>query len=179
MRLIGLLPVLILLTACQSSKVIVDYDTDTDFGKFRSYSWQGSNAAEDVDPLLVERVKVAIAERLASYPIAPAADTQQADMLVHYNVKQTVQTQEPKSRGGIGVGSGGGGTAFGLSLSIPLGGDRTVQEVEVLIDFISPQDQKVKWRGTNHFKLQGETPEKITEIVNKAVGEILDRYPPQ
>ncbi|MYM64533.1 DUF4136 domain-containing protein [Pseudomaricurvus sp. HS19] len=180
MRLIALLSVLILVTACQSSKVVVDYDTDTDFGEFRSYSWQeDGEAGDEVDPLLVERVKSAIANRLATYLIAPVADSQQADMLVRYTVKNSVQTQEPKSRGGIGVGSGGGGTAFGVSLSIPLGGERTVQEVEVVIDFINPQDRKVKWRGTNRFKLQGEAPEKITEIVNKAVAEILDRYPPQ
>lgn len=170
----------LILASCQSSKVAVDYDTQADFNQLQSYAWipevtEGKNQ-QDQDPLLTERAQQAISQQM---PLQKSGSAQNTDVWVRYSLTSETKTEEPKTRGGIGIGSAGGSTGVGISLSLPLGKDKVIKTVRLVIDFINPDDQQLMWRGTNHINIGEDTPEEITQKVNKAVSEILARYPPQ
>lgn len=174
----------LLLTACQSSSVIIDYDTAADFSQYRSYHWldERSGTAADVDPLMAARVKEAVASELGGKQFAPAAEGASPDVLVRYYVNNVVQSKESNTRGGIGIGGGGGsggsGMGVGLSMSFPLGGSAVQQQVEIVVDLIEAGTDKLKWRGINRIEIQELKPDQITTLVNMAVAEMFAQYPP-
>ena len=170
----------LLLSACQSSNVIIDYDTEADFGHYRYYDWltEGSGAEQDFDPLISQRSKNAIEAELKNAGFSPASEIHKADVLVRYYVATDTRSQKSNSSGSIGFGSGGGGTAMGLSLSFPLGGNTVVKDAQLIVDLISPDNQKLKWRGTNQLKISDESPEEITVLIDAVVAEIFSFYPP-
>ena len=108
------------LAGCQTSgNVFVDYDTETDFSNFRTYDWlvADKRAADDVDPLLVQRVQQALTTQLLNAGFNHAADQQQADIWVRYQISAQIQPQQPQSGGNIRFGGGSGGNmAMGVSL---------------------------------------------------------------
>lgn len=183
-RLLLTLLLLPLLTACQTNKVSVDYDTDADFSSFHHYQWleEKSGSSKDFDPLMAERVKEALEQQLPKTGMSLAKDGQAADILVRYFMASSTTSNSSESRGSVGIGgaSGGGGssTAMGMSMSIPLGGSSTKREALIIVDFIDANDQKLKWRGSRKQKFGDEPPEKLTAMVQQVVAEIIAQYPP-
>lgn len=183
MRRFGLFFLLsLMLISCQSSKVAIDYDTQTDFSQLQTYVWQTSNDNTDSsadtpqDPLLTERARQAISKAM---PLQKSTSEETADVLLRFQLNSVTQTEEPKTRGGIGLGSAGGSTGVGISLSLPLGKEKVVKRVQLVIDFLNPDNQRLLWRGTNQINIGEDSPEEISQKINAAVSEILARYPPQ
>lgn len=174
--------VCIALAGCQaSSNVIVDYDTGTDFSNFQTYDWlvADKGAANDTDPLLAQRVQQALRTKLLGVGFNQAVNQQQADIWVRYQIAVQTRPQEPQSGGSISFGGGSGGnTTMGVSLRLPLGGDIAVKEVEMMIDLVNVNDNKLIWRGSKIFKLAKQSPAEMTVVVDAAVAEILAFYPP-
>ena len=170
----------LLLAACQSSNVLVDYDTEMNFSNFQYYNWLAdrSGVADDIDPLLADRVKDALTQELFNAGFNVANQQHQADVLVRYYVATEIQNQEPRSGGSVGFGSSGSSSAMGLSLSFPLGDDGIVKETKIIIDLLSASDDKLKWRGSKTIKFSDQDPAEITSLITAAVAEIFSFYPP-
>ncbi len=170
----------VLLSACQSTQVVVDYDTTTNFNSYKRFSWQESTsgAEEGFDPLMSSRVKEAVNRELLRATFTLATPTQQPDVLVRYYVGTYARSEESNTRGSIGLGSVGSRTAVGISLSLPLGQSKVVKEAQIMVDLIGTEDNKLKWRGTNRIKISDQTPDEITALINAAVAEIFSQYPP-
>ncbi len=180
-RLFILLACSMLAACAATSNVMVDYDTDADFTQFRSYDWMegGSGAEEGFDPLIAQRVQEALKTELFSAGFNEATGQTKPDVLVRYKVATHTRQQEPQTRSSVGFGSSsGGGSAMGLSLSFPIGGDKVVKEANLLIDLVSAEDKKLKWRGSKIIKLSEESPEEVTAVIDAAVAEIFGNYPP-
>jgi Domain of unknown function (DUF4136) len=183
-RLLLLTALSLSLSACQSSKVTTDYDTDADFSHFKYYDWHEENSGgeEGFDPLIVERIKEAVKTELAKAAFSPASETNKATVLVRYYVATQTRNEEPGSSASIGFGHAGGHSGVGLSFSFPLGGgtgDSTVvKEALIIVDLLSPEDQKLKWRGSNQLSISDQSPAEITAMINAAVAEIFSFYPP-
>lgn len=172
---------LCMLSSCQSNKVLVDYDTSTDFSKLRHYSWMTGgeeNIKGDVDPLMDERTKAALTKELFRAKLDLADGENNADVLVRFSVKSETYNQESNSSSSVGFGRAGGSSAIGISLSIPLGGDAIVKETQIIIDLLGANDRKLKWRGSKTLKISDQSPAEITEMINAAVSEIFEFYPP-
>ena len=169
------------LGACQTSNVMVDYDTQADFSGIKTYAWldKTSGAEEGYDPLLAKRVRAAVETGLKGVPLLPARNPASADILVRYYLGSYTSSKQSNSRGSIGLGSGGGHSFLGLSMSFPLGGERIVKEAQIIVDFINPADQKLRWRGTNLIEIGDDSPTAITAKINAAVAEIFARFPPE
>lgn len=180
MRVISLLFLMLTLTACQSSKVTVDYDTEADFSGIQRYAFTDKNSGVEkgFDPLLAQRVQNAVERNLAAAALKPGAEGAPADVLVRYYVGSHTEEQESRSRGSIGFGSGGGNAAVGLALSFPLGGSKVVKEAQIIVDMLNPDSAKLVWRGTNRLQISDESPEEITAKINRAVDEIFIKFPP-
>ncbi len=172
---------IVFLSACQSSQVMVDYDTETDFSTFRVYDWHRDNLGageQSIDPLMLNRIKEAVESELMRSSLSPASQTAPADILVLLSVYSETYTQESGSRGSIGFGSGGRSSAIGIGLSLPLGSDSIVKETHIVVDMIGITDNKLKWRGSRTVKTTDESPQQLTPIMGSAVAEIFSHYPP-
>ena len=178
--LIALLLPLLILAGCQSSKVTVDYDSQTNFNSYRFYQWlpDKSGTSDDIDPLMSERIKDALEQQLPNTGMKPAQGEQAADVLVRYFMARSTKSSGSKGSVGVGGASGGGGSVMGLSMSMPLGGDSVTQQAQVMVDFIDAKDEKLKWRGSRTFKFSDEPPEQLTAMVQEVIAEILAKYPP-
>lgn len=178
--LIALLLPLLILAGCQSSKVTVDYDSQTNFNNYRFYQWlpEKSGSSKDFDPLMSERIKEALEQQLPNTGMKLAQGGQATDVLVRYYMATNTKSSSSKGSVGVGGASGGGSSMMGVSLSMPLGGDSVTRETQIMIDFIDAGDEKLKWRGTRTLKFSDEPPEQLTKMVQEVVAEILAKYPP-
>ena len=53
------------------------------------------------------------------------------------------------------------------------------EEGTLLLDFVSPRDRQLIWRGSAQSRLRDiKTPEKREARVREVVGKILERFPP-
>lgn len=101
-----------------------------------------------------------------------------ADILINYYMS-SITTESPGSRGAIGIGGGGSNVGIGVSLDLPIGGNKVHQLEQLTIDFISPTTGELLWRGVNSFKQSAKSPEKNQQRVQKTVESILANYPPK
>jgi hypothetical protein len=163
------------ITGCQTSNVVVDYDTEASFDGTQYYQWleARSGADKQLSPLLLDRTKAALVSELANAGFKPANEVNAANILVRYYVSAITRTEEPKSAGSVGFGNFGGSSAVGLSMSFPLGKDKVVQETQIMVDLLNMETEKLKWRGSKELKISAETPEEITALINSAVKEIF------
>jgi hypothetical protein len=170
----------LLAVGCQSKNVVTDYDTGADFSQLQRYQWQ--DEPNNIDPqfqsLLSGRVKAALEQSLAAQ-FTPADTTHQPDFLVRYFARPVQKVVDDRPKAGIGIGGFGGNVGGGISLSFPLGGNKFDQQAEIVVDFLSPADQKLLWRGSQVVALSSSQPEANTQQVQKAVDEILRQFPPQ
>jgi len=172
----------ILLVGCTSSNpVSVDYDTSADFSAYRRFAWLEARSGADkaFNPLLADRVKGAIGDRLASRQFESVSDAAGADFLVRYYLKTDDKVEESKARGGVSMGSFGGNVGMGVSLNFPLGGTTVKQRALLLIDFINNQNQKMTWRGSRSFVIEGENPDEVNQQIRVVVDQILAEFPPK
>ncbi len=178
-RLVILCGAVLTLAACQSTRVVTDFDPGADFSSWRAYSWQQerSGVSEEFNPLLAKRVQEAVAAALAAKGFRE--ENASPDFIVRYFVNSSAQVREPNARGSVGLGSFGRNVGMGVSLGFPLGGTSVTQHAEIVIDFINPQTNSLAWRGTRDVTLRSEDPHAVTEQVQAAVNEIIGQFPPQ
>lgn len=167
-----------LLAGCASLDVQVDHDTYTDFSRFQSYAWaeKGQSA---VDPrvdndLLAARVRRAVDTELrkAGYQLVDEGDP---DFYVTYQSvidkeldARTYYSDFPSYR----YGTPGIGYGYGSVREIAVG--------TLMIDVLDGEEQKLVWRGSAQARLDEDwSPEERSEHVNRAVSEILERFPPE
>lgn len=180
-KFIVLLCSALLLSACQTSKPVTDYNPDVDFGSFRHYAWQeaSSGADKEFDPLLSQRVRDAVTAGLAARQLSLAEKPASADFLVRYYIKTDEATEESKARGGISIGGFGSNVGMGVGLGFPIGPKVIEQRAQILIDFIDNKDQKLAWRGSRKIVLKGENPNEMSALIRTTVDEILGEFPPR
>lgn len=177
-RIFVLFGLLALAAGCQSNKVETDYDTHADFTRLQRYQLQEKpeNIEAQFEPLLSGRLKTALDQRLSAQ-FSPVAD--KPDFLVRYYVKKVEKVVDDRPRAGIGIGGFGSNVGGGISLSLPLGGNKFDQQAQIIVDFIDPASQQLLWRGNTVVDLSSSDPEANTQQVQKAVNEILKNYPPR
>lgn len=172
---------LLLTAGCQSQDVVTDYDTGADFSTLQRFGWlpeQPDNIDKQFQPLLAGRVKTALEQSLPAQ-FNPSDAGHPPDFLVRYFVRPVKKLVDDRPQAGIGIGSFGGNVGGGISLNFPLGGNKFDQKAEIIIDFLAPSDKRLLWRGSQEVALSSSEPEANTQQVQKAVSEILRKFPPQ
>ena len=166
--------VLVALLACSAivgaQRTSFDFDSTTDFSKFRTYAWtQGTPAGEH---FLDKRIVSAIDAQLASKGLSKSETN--PDVYVLYHLALGVQ----KTVNGIGNGPGpygwhGGLDSFHARLDeIPVGG--------LVIDLVDASKRELVWRGVGVDEIDPQAkPEKRDAAIGKAVEKILKNYPPK
>lgn len=166
---------LALLASCSSVSVDADYDSATDFGALRTWSWHSDEVPAGLDELTSRRIRAALEPALASRGLAPAATGTTADVLVAYRVEVRQRVESDPVTYGMGYGWRGG--YAGLSTG---GQVRTYDEGTLHVDFVAPDGKTLVWRGSGTRVLaEKATPEEREERIREAVTKILEQFPPK
>jgi hypothetical protein len=187
-RLVAFASVAVLSLACESVRVRTDYDAAIDFAPLQTYAWldpplreaSRDEGGQSGDPftqntLIDKRVRDEVEAWLAGHGYRPAAEGEEPDFLVRYElVSREVTRDSPVFvTGGFGrYGYGyGGGSGIGYS------GSTTYQEGTLILDVIDPATQQIAWRGWGTS--QARDPQMSPERLHKTVAAILVRFPPK
>ncbi len=167
------LSILFWLAACQS--VVFDYgfDPDVDFAVKKTFAWTGPRPllvamATPVNPVLESHLMQATRDELERRGIRFVNDSSSADLLVSFAVgrQQTMIEAQPKTF---------------------LNSDETdrfdprsydFSESQLSINLTNRATGRLAWYGSSSKGLSGSDQAKIEQVVNRLVGAILKKFPP-
>ena len=162
---------LFFLISCSSSKVITDYDSKTNFTRFKTFEFYDDNG-DNLNELDVKRITSAIHQQLE---IAGFKKAMKPDFFIYFDTK-TSENQNNNTIG-IGLGSGGRNGGIGISGGIPIGGKKVNEEIS--IRFIKASSNELFWEGslTSTIK-EKRTPEERILYLQEVIRKIISKYPP-
>jgi len=180
-----LLPLLLLLGACQSPPPRPDFDPGRDFAAYRSWSWQepGLQFQPD-DPrlrsdLTEQRIRGAIAQQLEQRDLRPTASANGADLRVQAwwivdNRQEQVSTQIGGAWGDPWRGGFWGGPGYVETRTLDY------QVATLQIDLFDARDGQLVWRGSAEQLLnrRQSSPQQREAAIQALVARILSQYPP-
>jgi len=185
MRHLSILPLLLLLAACQSTQVQRDFDPQRDFSAYRSWAWQEPALQfRPDDPriqsdLTEQRIRSAVSEQLDQRGLRPTQGTQAPDLKVQVWFIVDERTQQYSSSSLSAWGNPWYGYWGG-----PMYTDtRTIHyRVGTLqLDFYDADDGKLVWRGNTEQVLRDNPggPQERAGMFRETVAKVLSQYPPQ
>jgi len=184
MRTRLLLPLLLLLAACQTVHLERDFDPERNFSAYRSWSWQEPALQyRPADPrlksdLTEQRVRSAVADQLDQRGLRQAPSGKPGDLKVQvWLIVDQRQEQVTTYSGGYwnnpwyGYWSGPG---YGETRTY----DYRVGTLQ--IDFLDARDGKLVWRGSAQQTLRDgpDNPTERTRMIRETVAKVLSQYPP-
>lgn len=166
---IALIALVLFFTGCSS--VAIDHQVGTDFARFQT--WAYSDPGGEAESLDAQRIKQAVRKYIGITGLEKASE-QEADLLVRGRV---VDTSRLESSGlSFGFGTRHDHVGFGMVTAPPV---REVEEGKVVVEMVTRERNQVIWRAEGRRHLSpGMSPESRTELVNKLVREMFEKYPP-
>lgn len=171
MRLIPILGLLFLITACGGPRAVYDYDEQANFSAYSSmaiYPDIQTGLSELDEKRLLSSVENLLRER-------NMAASKEPDL--YLNIYTEEYQEQNRSSLGIGVGGTGRNVGVGVSGGIPLGGPETY--LRLTFDLIDVQNDALVWQAVVDSKFDfNASPEKRQQLFDQIVKEALDAYPP-
>ncbi|WP_217475226.1 DUF4136 domain-containing protein [Stutzerimonas stutzeri] len=183
-RSLLMLPLLLVLAACQGPQVQRDFDPQRDFSAYRTWSWQEPALQYRPDDpriksdLTEQRIRSAVSEQLDQRGLRPAPSGQQPDVRVQawFIVDERTQQYSTASMGAWGS------PWYGYWGGPMITDTRTIhyQVGTLQIDFYDAKDGKLVWRGSSERILRDDpgSPQERTGALRQAVTDVLSQYPP-
>jgi len=184
MKRLLVIPLLLLLAACQNAQLNQDFDKNRDFAAYRTFTWKEPALQYSPDDpriksdLTEQRIRAAVSEQLdqRGVRLAPAGGkgdvTVQAWLIVENRTDQ-VSTTYGGAWGGYWNGYWGGpGYTETRNVDYKVG---TVQ-----VDLFDAKDGKLVWRGSAEQIVRNNqtTPVEREAAIRDTVAKILSQYPP-
>jgi len=171
----------LLLSACAAT-TNVDYRPGYDFSAIRTIvvdapEQPGSSDPRISGPLIDTRVDTSIRQVLAArgYRVVE----QDANARLKWQLTTKAGLESDNSGISFGFGTFGRHSAAGVGYGFPFYDVESYDEAVLTIDIQAAADGGLVWRGSAKRRLgDGLTPEKLTELVNDLVNEVLAQFPP-
>ena len=157
------------LAGCSGVSVENDYDPSQDFSKFKSWTWAPMQPQADgsdysrVSNLTLERIHGAVQCELTERGFTKMESDKTDFWVQHYAaVGQRIEPYAGYNHGW-----------YGDDIIV-------TEEGTIVVDFISPKDKRLVWRGTARSAIDDSmTPEERETRIREAVKEILAQFPPK
>ncbi len=170
-----LITLFILISCGPSIKVGYDYDTEKKFTEFKTFDFLTNPDNSQMNELALKRVKQALIRELSPKGMVQSSENPDLLIAIHTNVRTKVQIASygyyyaPYTVYWSSYGYYG---AYNIET-------REFKKGTLVLDFIDSKSKQMVWRGTGEGVLP-EVPrsDQIEKIVNKAVKEIMKKYPP-
>ncbi|WP_445939113.1 DUF4136 domain-containing protein [Pseudomonas sp.] len=180
-----LLPLLLILSACQTPQLERDFDPSRDFAAYHSWSWQEPGVQYKPDDprinsdLTGQRIRSAVSEQLDLRGLRPAAANTAGDLKVQVWMIVDNRQQQVSTHFGGGWGEPWGGGFWGGPSYVET---RTLdyQVGTLQIDLLDGKDGKLVWRGSAEQVLRSRqpSPSEREASIRSTVAEVLSQYPP-
>lgn len=180
------IPLLLLVSACQTQQLQRDFDPNRDFAAYRSWSWQEPGVQYKPDDprlnsdLTGQRIRTAVSEQLEQRGLRPAAANAPSDLkvlvwLIVDNRQQQVSTQVGGGWGDPWGGGFWGGPSYVETRTL----DYQVGTLQ--IDLLDGKDGKLVWRGSAEQVLRSRqpSPSEREASIRSTVIKVLSQYPPR
>ncbi len=174
-KILSYIILILLFLGCSSLKVNVDYDESYDFKNVKSFAIE-NNVNDSKNTLFTQRVVNALTREL-ELKNYKKKEAQEADLIfVFYGTIREKQSIHASYNGYVGYGRRG--SSFGYSGMMLSTSTYEYQEGTLVIDALSPKNNKLVWRGVGVKVLpEFDTPAQRTEAVNEAVKKIMAKFP--
>jgi len=149
-----------------------DYEKATDFKDYKTY-----NYFDDMKPGLSEldtkRLIRAIDTKLESMGMSRSENP---DFFIDL-FSQDIQNRN-NSNVGVGVGGTGRNVGGGISVGLPLGGNKNTREL--IIEFVDDRKGGMFWQAISESSYSADaSPEKRQEQFKTLIEKIFSNYPPK
>jgi len=161
---------LLFIVGCSSTKVVYDYDSKTNFDRYKTFNFF-EDAGKGLSDLDVKRITNELIRKLEQKGMSLS---ETPDIYINILSKES----EVANRNTIGLGIGGGGTiGFGISGGIPIGTKKMNQQLT--IDFVESKNNELIWQGIADSEIKERTTPQEREIhYKKVIDKVLVSYPP-
>lgn len=163
----------ILLYACATQQVNVDYDRKANFDQFKTY--QFDNQPLGLSQLDSTRLYSAIQENLKAKGLTPQVNP---DILIKIKPNEYV-SQNAGQTVGVGLGGGRGGFGGGVNIGIPVGGGKRLNQ-DFKIGMYDLSNNQMVWEGVLNIQLKmNSSPKSREDAYVNGVKKLLENYPPK
>lgn len=172
-----LIPAILLFAACSSLKVTYDYDSQTDFTKFKTYAYSEDALKLPVGDLNRDRVFAAIDRELAAKGFSKSDNP---DVLIDLHVRAEQKTEAVANTTGPGYYGGPWRYGYGGGFSTTTIDYNQYIEGTLFVNMVDKSTDKIVWqgRGTKTIDEDASAQKRETNI-NNGVKLIFSKYPPQ
>ena len=157
-------------TVSFAQQVKTDYDRNTDFGQYKTYSWE---KVQTQDSLWVARIKEAVNASLTMKGLTPVESG--GDLAVV--AIETTQNQQTLNTFYDGLGGGWRWRGFGGFGEATT----TTQNYKVgtlVVDLFDAHAKTLIWRGSSSDTLSDKSDKNIKNL-DKGVQKMFDHFPPE
>ena len=178
-----LLLITVLIVSCSSVRVSQDYDPAKNMEGLKTYAWKFETQEPTGDfrvdnPLLDARIRDAVDRNMAALGFQKISDGT-PDFLIVYQYVIQRKIESDRVRTGVGFGFGTWGSRGGVGVST----GTSVSEFDeglMAVDFLDAQSGALLWRGSgsrrvNQHEDPARTTQKINEMVNKIMAQLISR----
>jgi hypothetical protein len=159
---------LLFASASFAQQVKTDYDHNTDFSQYKTYSWE---KVQTQDPLWVDRIKSAVNSALT------AKGWTQVESGGNVSMVALEMTQDHQTLNTYYDGFGGGwrwGGGFGNATTT----EDTYKVGTLVVDLFDSNTKKLIWRGSSSETLSDKSDKNIKNL-DKGVQKMFDHFPPE
>ncbi|KOY52185.1 DUF4136 domain-containing protein [Polaribacter dokdonensis] len=169
-----LLALVVMLSSCNTVKVVTDYDTKADFKKYKTFAFYKTGIDKaDISSLDKKRVLRSIETELLAQGFTKSDNP---DMLVSIFTKSRRKVNVNQNNMGYGFGWGWNPWMWnGMNNNVNV---TEYTEGTLFIDFIDKDKKELIWQGIGTGALKMQNVEKKEERIRLFVKEIISRYPP-
>jgi hypothetical protein len=165
---------LVSVTATFSQQVKTDYDRNTDFSQYKTYSWE---QVQTQNPLWVDRIKTAVNAALAAkgWTEVDSGGNVSIMAMEMTQTHQTLDTYYDGIGGGWGWRRRFGG--FGGGFEDTTTTLETFRVGTLVVDLFDPGNKNLIWRGSLSDVLSDKSSKNIKNL-DKGVMKLFDQFPP-
>jgi hypothetical protein len=156
------------------AEIRTDYDRAAEFSRYKTYSW---GKVHTENPLLVDRIKEAVASALAAKGWTEVESGGDVSIMAMEMTEdhRTLNTYYDSFGGGWGWRRWGGfGDGFGTSTTT----EETYEVGTLVVDLFDTNARKLIWRGSASDTLSDKSDKNIKKL-NSDVQRMFDHFPPE
>ncbi len=156
-------------TGCSQVTVGYDYDKNTNFADFKTYSWNPVSEKMKPFELTVKRVIVEVNKALIIKRYKEVSTNPDFIINLYGGKGRRMEIIE-------------WGDSYGRRRVREKGGVNIYEyeEATIILDFINPESNELIWRGTASALIDPErTPQEREKLVREAVAKMMENFPPK
>jgi hypothetical protein len=174
-RMLFSMAIAILAATASLAEVKTDYDRAAEFSRYKTYSW---GKVHTENPLLVDRIKEAVASALAAKGWTEVESGGDVSIMAMEMTEdhRTLNTYYDGFGGGWGWRRWGGGFGDGFGTSTTT--EETYTVGTLVVDLFDTNARKLIWRGSASDTLSDKSDKNIKKL-NSDVQRMFDHFPPE